>query len=620
MLLVCGCDDPTSGSDAGPFMDAAVDADVLQCAADRDCEDDAFCTVSRCVPGDPAADERGCVELGSPCDADQVCDETSRSCTAGCDVPDADGDGHEAVACGGDDCDDDDANRFPGNPEVCDPEGHDEDCVDETWGDVDEDGDGVLSASCCFGDSCGADCDDASSEVFGGAMELCNTLDDDCDGVVDGPTAYCPFGVCVESRCRASAWARAFGGASGAEAVFAANTDREGGIYLLTFSTSDDRFPLGGGTIGPGVSVVSFQPDGRYRWNLGLGEYDPFSSSPVTRANSALALLSDALVRPGASELVVTRTRLLDEETVESDLRWYDTHTGAELRSTSIPTPVDWSRGFLVDARGAASGILVSRLLEAPSGERLLRLERRDWEDGTELAGRDLATATGDTTLTLSGLASAGDELVAIGELEEATEIDGETVGPGFAILRFDADLGLSWARSMPAAIELRGVDLAADGSVLLLGSHSDAVEIPEWGESWPADAATFVAVLDPAGGFEWVLRAAASFAFARFDSRGGIAVGGSFENRLNLGLGWWTAEGGCEDGFAITLDEASGAPLSGRNFPGTGCEAISAMAVDPFGATILGGSFTDRIRIGGSTYSSSFAGRSDAFVVRTAD
>src|SRR5690348_5247253 len=41
---------------------------------------------------------------------------------------DEDGDGHDAVTCGGDDCDDADRNRYPGATEVCDPASRDEDC------------------------------------------------------------------------------------------------------------------------------------------------------------------------------------------------------------------------------------------------------------------------------------------------------------------------------------------------------------------------------------------------------------------------------------------------------------------------------------------------------------
>ncbi len=47
---------------------------------------------------------------------------------------DCDGDGAKASVAGGDDCDDSDANRYPGKAEVYDPSNHDEDCDPATTG------------------------------------------------------------------------------------------------------------------------------------------------------------------------------------------------------------------------------------------------------------------------------------------------------------------------------------------------------------------------------------------------------------------------------------------------------------------------------------------------------
>lgn len=180
--------DATTGADAGDAGN--VDARAT-CTHDSECSDDSFCNgMERCRPMEAGADARGCVASGSPCAAGQSCDEVASACRTICVVTeDADGDGAAAMECGGTDCDDADANRFPGNAEVCDAT-HDEDCDPLTIGPRDADSDGVIDAACCnvsVGATpiCGLDCNDAQASVHPSAGEICNDQDDDCDGATD---------------------------------------------------------------------------------------------------------------------------------------------------------------------------------------------------------------------------------------------------------------------------------------------------------------------------------------------------------------------------------------------------------------------------------------------------
>ena len=109
----------------------------------------------------------------SDCSGDPVCD---------CDN---DGDGYDGTLfpwCSGPDCHDGDPSIHPGAVEICD--GVDNDCdggIDE--GGVccdDADGDGFEDITCG-----GTDCDDSDPAIHPGATEVCNGIDDDCDLVVD---------------------------------------------------------------------------------------------------------------------------------------------------------------------------------------------------------------------------------------------------------------------------------------------------------------------------------------------------------------------------------------------------------------------------------------------------
>ena len=112
---------------------------------------------------------------------------------------DADGDGFEDATWGGPDCDPTDAEVNPDAVEVCD--GIDNDCsgaIDDeatdfgTWY-ADADGDGFGDAdspvSACAQPSGtvedATDCDDSEALSYPGGSEVCDLIDNDCDGEVD---------------------------------------------------------------------------------------------------------------------------------------------------------------------------------------------------------------------------------------------------------------------------------------------------------------------------------------------------------------------------------------------------------------------------------------------------
>ena len=189
----------------GEVDEEATDAGIWYEDADSDGYGDDLHTLSACEapPGYAAAggdcDDRDPLYHPNADEADCT-DPADYNCDGSSGYADADRDGFPACQ----DCDDGESRVNPNATELCNS--IDDDCDGQTdepdaanavtfYPDTDGDGYGDLTypAEACTAPegyvTDATDCDDARGAVHPGATELCNDLDDDCDGLTDPDTA-----------------------------------------------------------------------------------------------------------------------------------------------------------------------------------------------------------------------------------------------------------------------------------------------------------------------------------------------------------------------------------------------------------------------------------------------
>jgi hypothetical protein len=181
LIYSCNSASITGGTALGFYPPPCVDNDGDGACASADCDDDD----DSAYPG-----------------ATEICDGIDNDCDGAVGLGEVDEDNDGWMLCEND-CDDTDPDRYPAD---LDGDGWspclgDCDDTDPDVNDVDNDGDGL---SACAGDCddtdpalnqedqdgdgrtpCEQDCDDLNDAIYFGGPEICDGLDNNCDGVVD---------------------------------------------------------------------------------------------------------------------------------------------------------------------------------------------------------------------------------------------------------------------------------------------------------------------------------------------------------------------------------------------------------------------------------------------------
>lgn len=230
----CGAGGDCGGGETCCFGSycSALSSDADNCGeCGTECFDGEECVGGDCVCGADCADGNSCTEdscVDERCEHVTLDNDNDGYCGAGCRDQDSGGTGD----CINGDCDDNNADAYPGNTENCDTV-FDDDCdggnndldadrCDNFYRDDDDDtyGDESIAARCqcrASGDYTAdraLDCDDSNPSINPSGTDICNGLNDDCDGGTEDGSADCAGGAafccgsprscrscCTESQC-----------------------------------------------------------------------------------------------------------------------------------------------------------------------------------------------------------------------------------------------------------------------------------------------------------------------------------------------------------------------------------------------------------------------------------
>jgi hypothetical protein len=408
----------------------------------------------------------------------------------------------------------------------------------------------VVLAACGGGsaDDDGADARaDATIADDGGCVpgaEVCNSLDDDCDGMID-EGGVCPTDpTCTQPPTGGApvyAWDRVIPGALGIVDVAIAPSG-----MVVAVGQFDEPADLGGGVRTPAGDadgfVVAFSPQGDYLWDHTFG-------SAVLDIMGAVAVDADGNVFVGGA----------------------------------IGGPFDFGGGVRTVV-GNADAYVVS--YDAAGQYR--------WD--ADISGS--ATNIGDLAAVLA--VGADGTLVAAGRFGGDIDVGlGVDPSPGPAristfVVELDRATGAPvWDAYLRASLGVEPYGLAVDaGGAPVVGGELNGDIDFGGGVRAGHDDDGFAVQLDATGGYVWDVTFGTppglDDAFAAAPLGGGVAIAGRFAGSIALGAASVTSAG-ASDGVAFGVSPAGAVTWTGQ-WAGAGGEAINDLAASPLGGAVAAG------------------------------
>jgi hypothetical protein len=437
-------------------------------------------------------------------------------------------------------------------------------------------------------------------------------------GRLDGGGADAgPAGPCGEGSCTAPAWRwdRTLG-SDGSDQGLAVAVDGAGNAIVT--GEFQGEINLGGGWRSSAgfrdTFVVSYGPDGSWRWDRTFGSSSPSAVAVDGEGNAVVSGGFEGTTDFGGGAR--TSAGALDAFVASygPDGSWRWDRTFGEASD-------DAGAGVAMDGDGNA--VVTGRFRGAVDLGGGVRTSAGDSDvlvasygpDGSWRWDRTFGAGSLDQGFGVA-VDAAGNAVVG-GQLSGTVDLGG---GPRTSVglfelfvASYDADGGWRWDRTFGAGLFSQRLGVAVDGAghATVTGAFRTTVDLgggPRTSDEWRA----FVASYDRDGGWRWDRSFAASDAWGvTVDGAGDTVVTGRFQGTADFGGGLRTETGGA---VFVASFGSDGSWRWDHVFAGGVGDTGNGVAVDPRGNAVVTGSFLDTVGFGGGARTS--AGGSDAFVL----